>query len=239
MRTLLLALPLICATLTAQGPAALEVVSIKPNRTGAAASDTNTTPGRLSFINVTPLSLIRRAFGVQDFQITGLPDWAASERFDVVAVLDRSTVLNDQDRQPFLLRMLADRWSLRFHRESREHGVYSLVVADASRLKPHTGAGSYAMNVEPGDRVALRSTRGNIGRLVEILSRYTDRVVIDDTGLTGEYDFTLEWVQNPAVDGASPTLFTALREQTGLRLDPARRTMPVIVIDSIDRPSTN
>jgi uncharacterized protein (TIGR03435 family) len=117
--------------------------------------------------------------------------------------------------------------------------VYSLVVADASRLKPHTGAGSYAMNVEPGDRVALRSTRGNIGRLVEILSRYTDRVVIDDTGLTGEYDFTLEWVQNPAVDGASPTLFTALREQTGLRLDPARRTMPVIVIDSIDRPSTN
>jgi len=235
----LLAVVPMCATLTAQSQTSLEVVSIKPNHTGAAASETNTTPGRMSFINVTPLSLIRRAFGVQDFQITGFPSWISTERFDVVAVLDRTAVLSDQDRQPILLRMLTERWNLRFHRESREYGVYSLVVADASRLKTHTGTGTYAMTVEPVDRVVLRSTRGNIGRLVEILSRYTDRVVIDDTDLKGEYDFTLEWAQNPAVDGGSPTLFTALREQIGLRLEPVRRAMPVIVIDSIDHPSPN
>jgi len=196
---------------------------------------------RLSLVNVTPLSLIRRAFGVQDFQITGYPGWVSTERFDVVAVLDRATELNDQDCQRFLRPMLAERWNFRFHRESKENGEYSLVVADSSRLKPHTGPeGRYAMTVEPAaDRVVLRSTRGNVGRLVEILSRYTDRVVIDDTGLTGEYDFTLEWVQNPTVDGGSPTLFTALREQIGLRLDPVRRAMPIIVVDSIDRPSEN
>jgi uncharacterized protein (TIGR03435 family) len=238
MRTLLLAFSL-AAALRAQTLVTFEAVSIRPNLAAATASDTNTTPGRLSFINVTTLSLIRRAFGVQDYQISGAPDWAATARYDVVAVLDQAMTLNDQNRQPLLLQMLADRWKFRFHRETKDRGVYSLVVADPSRLRPHDGPGVYAMTVEPADRIVLRSTRGNLGRLVEILSRYTDRVVIDDTGLTGEYDFTLEWIQNPGVDGGGPTLFTALREQLGLRLEPVRRPMPLIVVDALERPSDN
>jgi uncharacterized protein (TIGR03435 family) len=225
------------ALASAQG--AFEVVSIKANHTALAASDTNTTPGRLSLVNVTPLSLIRRAFGVQDFQIVGAPDWVATTRFDVIATVRGNAVLNDQQRQPLLRQMLAERWNFRFHRETSERGVYSLVVADSSKLVVHTGPGEYAMKVEPADRVIVRSTRGNIGRLVEILSRYSDRIVLDDTGLTGEYDFTLEWVQNPGVEGGSPTLFTALREQLGLRLEPVRRAIPLIVIDSIDHPTEN
>ena len=84
-RTLVLALTLAMAPLQAQSPPAFDVVSIKPNRSGAPGSDTNTFPGRISLVNVTPLSLILRAFGVQGFQIVGYPDWVASTRFDVVS----------------------------------------------------------------------------------------------------------------------------------------------------------
>jgi len=236
----LLASALAMASLHAQSPDTFGVISIKPNRTGAAASETDTTPGRISLINVTPQSLIRRAFGVQDWQIEGGPDWLLTERYDVIATVGEGRVLNDRDRQPFFERLLAERWHFRFHRETRERGVYSLRVSNPSRLVPHRGPGEYAMRVEPaGGRVVIRSTRGNIPRLVEILNRFSDRLIVDETGLGGEYGFTLDWVQDPALDAAGATLFTALREQLGLELEPVRRPMPVIVIDWIERPSPN
>ena len=104
-----------------------EAVSIKRNRTASDASDTNTTPGRLSLINVTPLSLIRRAFGVDDAQIVGAPAWTSSERYDIVAVMTRGDVLTDTTRQPLLQKLLEDRWKLRVHRETRALQGYSLV----------------------------------------------------------------------------------------------------------------
>jgi uncharacterized protein (TIGR03435 family) len=236
-----LAAALVVAPLHAQSPATFEVVSIKPNRSGAAASETETTPGRINLINVTPLSLVLRAFGVRGAQIADAPRWLATERYDVVATIADGRVLNDEDRQPFLQRMLADRWNLRFHRETRSIRVYALVPSnEGSKLVTHTGPGEYGMKVErAGGRVILRSVRGNMSRLVEILSGFIGDVVTNETGLNGEYDFTLEWVQDPTADAAGPTLFTAVREQLGLRLDSAMRPTPVIVIDQIERPSEN
>ena len=225
--------------LRAQSPTTFDVVSIKPNKSGAAASETDTTPGRVSVINATPLSLLLRAFGVTAFQIVGAPDWVQNERYDVIATVPEGRVLGAQDRQPFFERMLAERWQLRYHRETRNLRVYSL-VNDGSKLKPHTGPGEYAMKVERADpRVILHSTRGNMGRMVEILGGFAGGVVSDDTGLGGEYDFTLEWVQDAAANAPGPTLFTALREQLGLRLVSAEKPTPVIVVDRIERPSEN
>jgi len=116
--------------------------------------------------------------------------------------------------------------------------VYSL-VNDGSKLVPHTGPGEYGMKVErAGPRVILRSTRGNMPRLTEILSGFIGSVVSNDSGLGGEYDFTLEWVQDAAATDSGPTLVTALRE-LGLRLVSAEKPAPVIVIDHIERPSEN
>ena len=157
----------------------------------------------------------------------------------MVATVPEGRVLNDRDRQPFFEKMLAERWQLRYHRETRNLRVYSL-VNDGSKLVPHTGPGEYGMKVErAGPRVILRSTRGNTQRLVEILGGFVGNVVSNDTGLGGEYDFTLEWVQDAAANDAGPTLFTALREQLGLRLLSAEKPAPVIVIDHIERPSEN
>jgi uncharacterized protein (TIGR03435 family) len=96
------------------------------------------------------------------------------------------------------------------------------------------------MKVErAGPRVILRSTRGNMQRLIEILGGFVGNVVTNNTGLGGEYDFTLEWVQDAAATDSGPTLFTALREQLGLRLVSAERPAPVIVVDHIERPTEN
>jgi uncharacterized protein (TIGR03435 family) len=164
-----LAATLLITSVQAQSPAGFEVVSIKPNRTGAPGSETETTPGRVNVINATPLSLLLRAFGVSNFQIIGAPDWAATERYDVVATVPGGRVLNDQERRPFFEKMLAERWQLRYHRDTRNLRVHSL-VNDSSKLVQHTGPGDYGMKVErAGPRVILRSTRGNMGRMVEIL----------------------------------------------------------------------
>ena len=226
-------------TVQAQSPSSFEVVSIKPNTSGAQASETDTTPGRVSVLNATPLSLLVRAFGVSAFQIAGAPDWVGRERYDVVGILPDGRMLNDLDRQAVFEKMLAERWQLGYHRETRNLRVYSL-VNDGSRLVPHTGPGDYAMKVEvAGPRRILRSTRGNMGRMAEILGGFVGSPVSDDTRLGGEYDFTLDWVQDAAAHDAGPTLFTAVREQLGLRLVSAEKPTPVIVIDHIARPSEN
>ena len=236
---IVLATTLLIGPLQAQSPTPFEVVSIKPNKSGAPGSETDTTPGRISVINATPLSLLLRAFGVSTFQIVGAPDWVRTERYDVVATVPEGRMLNDRDRQPLFEKMLAERWQLRYHREARTLRVYSL-VNDDSKLVQHAGPGEYGMKVErAGPRVILRSTRGNTQRLVEILGGFTGSVVSNDSGLGGEYDFTLEWVQDAAANDSGPTLFTALREQLGLRLVSAEKPAPVIVIDHIERPSEN
>src|SRR5438132_1691412 len=101
--------------LWAQSEGKFDAVSIKPSKTGQ-SSDTNTSPGRLSLVSVTPLSLLLRALGVQERQIIGAPGWASTERYDVIAVTGGADRLTDKERQPFLQAMLTERFQLRFHR---------------------------------------------------------------------------------------------------------------------------
>jgi len=95
---IVLAATMLVVSLQAQSPTTFEVASIKPNKSGAPGSETDTSPGRVSVINATPLSLLLRAFGVSAFQVAGAPDWVRTERYDVVATVPDGRVLNDQDR---------------------------------------------------------------------------------------------------------------------------------------------
>jgi len=229
------------SSIAAQSPGkAFDAVSIKRNRTAAAASDTNTTPGRLSLVNVTMLSVVLRAFGVMGPQVVGAPDWLTSERYDILAVTGDGAALTDVSRREYLQQLLAERCRFTFHRETREIRVYALVPAkDGPKVVAHAGPGEYGMRVQPADdgRLRLRSTRGNMPRLAEILTGQVGELVVDRTGLSREYDFTLEWAPalNESAGGAS--LFTALVEQLGLRLESGRRPMDAIVIDRIERPT--
>jgi uncharacterized protein (TIGR03435 family) len=240
---LIVAATLAVSTAAAQSPRkAFEAVSVKRNTTAAAASDTNTTPGRLSLMNVTMLSVVLRAFGVLPPQVAGAPGWLANERYDIVAVTGDDTALTDDSRREYLQGLLAERCQFRFHREPREIGVYSLLPSkNGPRLSAHTGPGDYAMRVQPAEdgRLRLRSTRGNMPRFAEILTGQVRDLVLDRTGLSGQYDFTLEWAPDLTGGAQGPSLFTALDEQLGLKLESGKTAVEAIVIDRIERLTEN
>jgi uncharacterized protein (TIGR03435 family) len=220
---------------------AFEVVSIKPNLSGGDDNSMRTSPGHLTVVNTTPKSLLLYAFGVRDSQLAGGPDWLAKEKFDVDAVTGTAADLNRTTLQPLLQTMFADWFHLKFHRENRESPIYSLVVAKRGpKLTVHSGEGAPITGIHSSsgkDRVNARKT--TMKRLAEVLSEQTDRNVIDNTGLLGEYDFSLEWASDPIVNSQDPAIFAAIQEQLGLRLEPAKGPVQIIVIDSVERPSEN
>ena len=124
---------------------------------------------------------------------------------------------------------------------TKEVRVYSLVVAKGgAKLTAHTGEGDSSNRINNGSgKASVNSTNVSMASFAGILAGRLDRVVIDDTGLKGGYDLKLEWAPNPAPDSAEPSLFTALREQLGLKLESAKGPVEIIVIDNIERPSEN
>jgi uncharacterized protein (TIGR03435 family) len=219
-----------------------ETVSIKSNPSGADDNSMRTSPGRLTVVNMTPYTLLLYAFGVKESQLTGGPAWFSKEKFDVVAVTGTSADLNRATLQPLLQAMFADRLHLKFHRETRESPVYSLVLAKGGpKLTLHFGEGAPATGIHSSSgRNAVNARKTTMQRLAEVLSEQTDRVVIDHTGLTGEYDFSLTWTSDLAAESQDlPSVFTAVQEQLGLRLEPSKGPVEVIVIDSVERPSDN
>jgi bla regulator protein BlaR1 len=234
------------AILVAQGTPEFDVVSIKPtvsNRGGGPGPFVNTSTGRL-FARGPLLFLLQYAYGLQPFQFVETPGWATSDRFDLEAKEPHGG--NHYTQFPQMLRpVLADRFKLATHRETRQSPIYALVVA---RSGPKLAA------AHAGDEAG---TRGGSGQLVakrmtmrafaSLLSRMTSRLVQDHTALDGEFNFTLTWTpddfQRPDPLGRAPataeapSLFTALQEQLGLRLESTRAPVDVLVIDHVERPS--
>jgi uncharacterized protein (TIGR03435 family) len=223
----------------ASGQAAreFEVASIKPNRGAGDTSGENTARGKLTVKNDSLKELVKLAFDVKDFQIAGGPRWLDTERYDIVAKANTSGDISDGDLRPLLQALLRDRFKLEVHRETRELSAYSLVIAKkGSRLVEHTGTNESSSSTSSG---SLRATKASTGRLAGTLSRILSRPVIDNTGLKGEYDYKLEWAPTEQTDSPLPSIFTALQEQLGLKLDSARTPVDVLVIDSAEKPLEN
>ena len=219
--------------------------------------------GRYTATNVTLRALVRSAYGVQhDAQLVGGPSWIDTDRFDIVAKAEGSPstdVFRDQARL-MLRTLLADRFKLVLHRETRELRIYALVVARgdgklgpqlrpstvaecSARTLPNTPANNDASAAIPCGSGFAR-TRHLAARAVVFsvlstnISNVADRPVADRTGLTGAFDWELQWSAEPTPKPEAPdalTLFTALQEQLGLRLESARGPVEVFVIDSVER----
>jgi len=205
-----------------------------------------------------------------DFQIEGGPRWVASDRFDIQAKADRE--LSNEERRAAILQLLEERFQLKTHPESRDIPIYVLIIdKNGSKLKavdaspsPVSGQSAEAAatppRIAPGERVpadfrppagrvwggsgALIGSAVPIAQLIERLSVRLSRPVVDRTGLTGLFDFRLEFADETAgpvgaADASGPSLFTALQEQLGLHLDATRGPMPVHVVDRIQRPTTD
>jgi uncharacterized protein (TIGR03435 family) len=219
---------------------AFDVISIKPNASGNSNSGEHTERGRLIVTNDTVKDLIQDAFRVKDFQITGGPGWLSTARYDIVAT---SGTAGDSDEQfaPLLQSLLEDRFGLKFHRETKESTVYSLVVAKGGpKMTVDSGEGEDSSQTNSKDgRTTMVARKVTVAMLASRLERQVGRRVVNNTGLTAAYDYTLTWSQDQSADPTGPSIFTALQEQLGLKLDSMKGPVDTVVIDSVERPSEN
>ena len=285
---------LLCvAAVTAQSqgtvprPPAFEVASVKPNKSGELFVRMQM-PGndRFTATNVPLRELIRFAYDVQDVRLLGGPDWIHSERFDIVAKAEQPFPAWGPAGAPMplllmLRTLLADRFGLVVHQETRELPVFALVVArDDRKFGPEINPSKLDCEnqakapVSPGPRggppgprsggdpatptCGMRIAPGQMviggtpmSQFATVLSNFVQRVVLDRTNLAGTFDFRLSWTperipQGPPPPGAppfppgdpnGPSLFAALQEQLGLKLESTRAPLEVLVIDKADRPT--
>ncbi len=234
---------MLLSTLWAQEKPAFEVASIHANNsseTGQSFFDLNGA-GRLTARNMDVWDLIRQAFGLRDSQMVGGPAWIKSDGFDIQATASANATLVERPRALQMLQMLLeDRFHLRWHQEMREMTVYALRVAPGGpKLAP-------AKEGQPGRMQMgnLSAPRLTLESLCQILEHETRRLVVDQTGLKDSYAIELQWARDvaggtPEPDTSRPSLFTAAREQLGLRLESAKLPVKVFVIDEVQRPSEN
>jgi uncharacterized protein (TIGR03435 family) len=234
-----------------------DVATVKPTKSPEGGWGLWDTRDGLTGKNVPLLYVIQSAYGVyEQDRILGAPNWAGSETYDIAAKMDPAVAdafqkLNSHDRelayQHMLQSLLADRFSLVAHRETKDLPVYFLAVAkNGPKLQDAKPDSSGANNphmggtVRPDGTVKTEAHQMTMDVLAGSLSRPSGRTVLDKTGLTRKYEFTLEYAQDGAPqDSSIPTLFTALQEQLGLKLEPGRGPVEVIVIDHVERPSGN
>jgi len=235
------ALLLLVTGLAGQTPG-FEVVSIRPSAAapGAGTSVDLFEGGRIRIANEPVKLLIRMAFRMQDAQIAGGPGWLDTDRYDIEAKTGTPERIAREQMGPLMQTLLAERFGLQFHRETRELTVGALVVAKGgTKLKANESGGS-GMNTSGGPK---KSTLIAAGTSMELLAGYVGnrlaRIVVDRTGLAGSYDFTLEWAPDETSDSAVPGLIAALRDQLGLRIEAQKAPVEVLVIDRIGRPSEN
>jgi uncharacterized protein (TIGR03435 family) len=230
--------------------AAIDVASIKPSDPSITAMNNHFTADRFTLIGYAAKTLVENAFSVKDYQVLGAPEWTRSERWTLE--IKTTVPTNFQQKFEMLQPLLADRFQLKYHRETRIVPVYSLVVAkEGPKLTPapqddRPGSARYGNQII-GHKYDIRNLAPN-------LSGELNMPVVDKTGLTGLYDIDLKWTPDankpdfgdvhnpadlPAPDPNRPEIFTAIREQLGLELKAEKGPVDVIVIDHIERPKPN
>jgi uncharacterized protein (TIGR03435 family) len=254
-----------------------DVVSIQPNKSSNGMMSV-TFPSNGDSITITNLSLFQIITYAYNYHhndlVFGMPDWTKSERYDITAKVAEQDVvayqkLTDTERRLVFQKVLADRFKLQLHRELKVLPVYALVVAKTGlKMKPATPGDTYPNGIKAPNgtvfhglmtiydgRGQLKVQAGSTLGLALLLSNVgIGRQVVDKTGLTDPYDFTLQWTPDqamyatgpgsqpesaPVADSNAPSIFTAVQEQLGLKLEPDKAPVECLVIDHIEMPSAN
>ncbi len=218
-----------------------EVASVHRNAGGGTNTGIQVSGGRLRVTNGSVKTLIRNAYGILAFQLAGEPRWLDTEMYDIVATTGVPEALSEAQFRSLLQSILKDRFQLSVHWETRESPVFAL-TADKAGAKLHEGGqgGTPGINTrkEPG-RVHMVGTSEPLAILASNLGNQLGRIVLDRTGLSGSYDWVLDWDPDPTAESTRPSLTSALREQLGLRLEAQKGPMEVLVIDRVEHPSEN
>jgi uncharacterized protein (TIGR03435 family) len=222
-----------------------EVASVKPsNADPNSTSGIRTGHGRLDANNVTLKRCIMGAYGVGPHQVSGGPAWLESDRFAISAKADRP-VNDDAVLMLMLQDLLAERFKLALHRESRVISAFVLEVAKNGPKLEKAEDGEAGTNTSTGNTsITIDAHNTSMDAFARILARTTELPVVNHTGLEGLFNFKLQWTPERArpvggdtTEGVS--LFTAIQEQLGLRLGSQKAPVEVLVIDHVEKPSAN
>lgn len=197
--------------------------------------------------NQTVSAMMEVAFGVHPKQIQNLPAWAVTERFDVQGVPDEDGEPSLTQFREMLRKLLEDRFGLRLHTERRDMDRYALAIAKGGPKLEPSKSPPEALQTSNGSgtktSMSLKITNVSMENLILELQSARDRPVVDETGLKGRFDFSLTWARDdaPTVDADNPLpgFFTAIQEQMGLKLEPSKGPVNVLVVDKVELPSTN
>jgi uncharacterized protein (TIGR03435 family) len=232
-----------------------EVATIKPSKPDTQGKGFMVRGRQFSTINTSLSDLITFAYGLHARQITGGPGWIESDKYDLAAKPDGEGQPNDKQWKTMVQKLLADRFKLTFHRDKKELSVYAIVVGKTgpkltkSDGDPNGLPGLFfrGLGVLPARNATMADFAGTMQTAV------LDRPVVDQTGLPGRYDFLLKWTPDetqfaglgvkvpPPTDNADapPDLYTAIQQQLGLKLEPTKAPVEVLVIDRAEKPSEN
>jgi uncharacterized protein (TIGR03435 family) len=232
--------------MAAEAHPSFEVATIKPSDPEDHSSGFHTMGRQMYVENETLETMIAVAYGVHPKQIVDAPDWGSKERWDTKGVPDVPGEPSWPQYREMVQKLLAERFGLKFHREKRELAIFAITVAKGG---PKLTASKWDMNgmrdqTANGNsvQVTYRLTNNSMADFADGMQGFLDRPVVDETGLKGKFDFTLEWTRDGAVNNdpkAPPGLFTAVQEQLGLKIEATKGPAEVLVIDHVERPSAN
>ena len=217
-----------------------EAAAIKAGDPAAPNSGWNQSPGRITIENMTLRPLVEYAFDVKEYQITGGPKWADTARYTIVAKMEHvdaetaTRMSADPNIRAAMRVLLADRFQMVSHLETKELSGYALLPAKSGfKLKP----------VEPKNNTSNSTGNGRatfdhatLAAFAEGMCDVVDRPVVDETGIAGVYDIKLRWSPDDR-EAKGPSLFTAMQEQLGLRLEARKVPAKLVIIDKAEKPT--
>ena len=237
---------------------AFEVATIKPSEPGRPGKLFTVRGPDVVTINTTLADLITMPYDLHSRQIIGLPSWAESDKYDITGRPEVPGQPSVVQLEIMIQKLVADRFQLKFHREKRELSVYAITVAKTgskltkSQADPNGLPGLFFGRAAPG--VSFNVRNATLSEVASVLQGSAlDKQVVDQTGLSEKYDFTLKFTPDasqmtgfgpapPAAaetDDAPPDVFTAFQQQLGLKLDSTKAPADVLVIDKVEKPSAN
>jgi uncharacterized protein (TIGR03435 family) len=233
-----------------------EVATIKPVQPDAKAGRYITMQGMDRFVvkDYTLKLLIAAAYNLSPKTISGGPGWVDADHYDIVALTPGETRPTQPEQMAMLRALLTERFKLNFHRQEKEFSIYVLEVEKGGlKLKESTAQASdpaqLISTVYP-QHLHLPARNATMGDFAALLQRAVlDRPVVDRTGLTGRYDFDLDWAPDEtqfggevpvaSADAQEPPFFAAIEQQLGLRIEATRGTVPAFVIDGVEHPTAD
>ena len=249
------AVPAPMKAMPANANPSFDVVTLKPSKPGQDGIGITVDGRRFSTRNTSVIAMMDFAYGTHPKQIVNAPAWMSDEKFDIEGTPDAEGAPNDRQWKGMLQKMLADRFGVKFHKDSREMPAYTLTVAKGGPKLEKSGGDADGLPglffSQLGNLHVMNANMGDFSHLMQEV--VLDRPVVDETKLAGRWNFTLKWTPDETQFGgaaakgpkpaeaadAPPPLFTAMPEEIGLRLEAARTAVPVLVIDHAEKPSEN